>query len=124
MGDYKGCDLVHLALGGVMMNCGYDPRPAASTTCRRSRRRCGTPTTSPASRCAWRSWPRCIYRFRTGKGQQVSCAVHEAVSKCTEVDLMTWVMRRAPSCARPAVTRARAISPQSVASRTPRTAAG
>ena len=33
--DFKGSDLVHLALGGVMMNCGYDPgarrhvRPAA-----------------------------------------------------------------------------------------------
>jgi crotonobetainyl-CoA:carnitine CoA-transferase CaiB-like acyl-CoA transferase len=24
---YKGSDLVHLALGGVMMNCGYDPDP-------------------------------------------------------------------------------------------------
>ncbi len=37
-----------------------------------------------------------MYRFRTGEGQQVACAVHEAVAKCTEVDLMTWVMRRAP----------------------------
>ncbi len=36
-----------------------------------------------------------LYRFRTGKGQLVSCAVHESVSKSTEVDLMTWVMRRA-----------------------------
>ncbi len=25
--DYAGSDLVHLALGGVMMNCGYDPDP-------------------------------------------------------------------------------------------------
>src|SRR5215831_13393976 len=24
---FKGSDLVHLALGGVMMNCGYDPAP-------------------------------------------------------------------------------------------------
>src|SRR6202012_4307804 len=23
--DYKGSDLVHLALGGIVMNCGYDP---------------------------------------------------------------------------------------------------
>jgi crotonobetainyl-CoA:carnitine CoA-transferase CaiB-like acyl-CoA transferase len=28
--DFKGSDLVHLALGGVMMNCGYDPRPDGS----------------------------------------------------------------------------------------------
>src|SRR5579864_6115468 len=25
--DWKASDLVHLALGGVMMNCGYDPKP-------------------------------------------------------------------------------------------------
>src|SRR5215475_2161383 len=28
--DYHGSDLVHLALGGVMMNCGYDPAPDGS----------------------------------------------------------------------------------------------
>ena len=33
---------------------------------------------------------------RHGRGQEVSCAIHEAVSKCTEVDLMSWVMRHAP----------------------------
>src|SRR5213079_1296331 len=37
-----------------------------------------------------------LFRFRTGKGQYLSCAVHEAVAKSTEVDLMSWVMRRAP----------------------------
>src|SRR3989475_12859335 len=36
-----------------------------------------------------------LYRWRTGQGQYLSCAVHEAVAKSTEVDLMTWVMRRA-----------------------------
>ena len=25
--DLKGSDLIHLALGGIMMNCGYDPDP-------------------------------------------------------------------------------------------------
>jgi hypothetical protein len=25
--DFRGSDLIHLALGGVMMNCGYDPDP-------------------------------------------------------------------------------------------------
>src|SRR5262249_23919791 len=34
-----------------------------------------------------------LFRWRTGKGQKVSCAIHEAVAKSTEVDLMTWVMR-------------------------------
>src|SRR5215472_15075886 len=27
---FKGSDLVHLALGGVAMNCGYDPEPGGS----------------------------------------------------------------------------------------------
>jgi len=26
--DWRGSDLVHLALGGIMMNCGYDPDPS------------------------------------------------------------------------------------------------
>ncbi|MGE3712831.1 MAG: CoA transferase, partial [Hyphomicrobiaceae bacterium] len=94
--DFKGSDLVHLALGGVMMNCGYDPAPD------------GQYDLPPIAPQMWHAYhvageqlamsimAALIYRFRTGKGQQVSCAVHEAVSKCTEVDLMTWVMRRAP----------------------------
>ena len=94
--DFKGSDLVHLALGGVMMNCGYDPAPD------------GHYDLPPIAPQMWHAYhvageqlamsimAALIYRFRTGKGQQVSCAVHEAVSKCTEVDLMTWVMRRAP----------------------------
>ena len=36
-----------------------------------------------------------LFRWRTGQGQYLSCAIHEAVAKSTEVDLMTWVMRRA-----------------------------
>ena len=28
--DFKASDLVHLALGGVMMNCGYDPAPGGN----------------------------------------------------------------------------------------------
>ncbi len=94
--DFKGSDLVHLALGGVMMNCGYDPAPD------------GKYDLPPIAPQMWHAYhvageqlamsimAALLYRFRTGKGQQVSCAVHEAVSKCTEVDLMTWVMRRAP----------------------------
>lgn len=94
--DFKGSDLVHLALGGVMMNCGYDPAPD------------GKYDLPPIAPQMWHAYhvageqmsmaimAALVYRFRTGKGQFVSCAVHEAVAKCTEVDLMTWVMRRAP----------------------------
>jgi crotonobetainyl-CoA:carnitine CoA-transferase CaiB-like acyl-CoA transferase len=91
---FKASDLVHLALGGVMMNCGYDPAPD------------GTYDLPPIAPQMWHAYhiageqlsmgviAALLYRFRTGKGQQVSCAIHEAVAKCTEVDLMTWVMRR------------------------------
>jgi crotonobetainyl-CoA:carnitine CoA-transferase CaiB-like acyl-CoA transferase len=94
--NYKGSDLVHLALGGVMMNCGYDPAPG------------GKYDLPPIAPQMWHAYhvvgeqlsmaimAALMYRHRTGKGQHVSCAVHEAVSKCTEVDLMTWIMRRAP----------------------------
>src|SRR4029450_7517462 len=93
--DFKGSDLVHLALGGVMMNCGYDPAPG------------GKYDLPPIAPQMWHAYhvageqlsgavsAALLYRWRTGKGQYLSCAVHEAVAKSTEVDLMTWVMRRA-----------------------------
>ncbi|MCZ6872178.1 MAG: CoA transferase, partial [bacterium] len=94
--DFKASDLVHLALGGVMMNCGYDPAPG------------GKYDLPPIAPQMWHAYhiageqlvmgivAALLYRWRTGKGQRLSCAVHEAVAKCTEVDLMSWVMRRAP----------------------------
>jgi crotonobetainyl-CoA:carnitine CoA-transferase CaiB-like acyl-CoA transferase len=94
--DFKGSDLVHLALGGVMMNCGYDPDPAG---------RYDLPPIAPQ---LWHAYhiageqlavgivAALLYRLRSGEGQVVSCAVHEAVSKNTELDVMSWVMRRAP----------------------------
>ena len=94
--DFKGSDLVHLALGGVMMNCGYDPEPGG---------RYDLPPIAPQM---WHAYhiaseqlligilAALLHRERTGRGQDVSCAVHEAVSKATELDLMSWIMRRVP----------------------------
>jgi crotonobetainyl-CoA:carnitine CoA-transferase CaiB-like acyl-CoA transferase len=94
--SYRANDLVHLALGGPVMNCGYDPLPDG---------RYDLPPIAPA---AWQSYiiageqlvigilAAVHYRRRTGAGQHVSCAVHEAVAKSTELDLMNWVMRRSP----------------------------
>ncbi len=94
--DWKACDLVHLALGGVMMNCGYDQKPD------------GVYDLPPAAPQLWHAYhiageqltsgivAALLHRGRTGEGQDVSCAVHEAVSKNTELDVMSWVMRRAP----------------------------
>ena len=59
---WKGSDLVHLALAGPMMNCGYDPLPDGTyDLARRWRPKCGTRTTSRGTardhdnRCAYRS---------------------------------------------------------------------
>src|SRR3954447_18341579 len=94
--DFKGSDLIHLALGGVMMNCGYDPNPQLEYD---------TPPIAPQ---VWHAYhiageqlatgiiAALIARHRTGHGQDVSVAVHEAVSKNPELDIMHWVMRRVP----------------------------
>jgi crotonobetainyl-CoA:carnitine CoA-transferase CaiB-like acyl-CoA transferase len=94
--DHQGCDLVHLALGGPVMNCGYDPLPD------------GTYDLPPIAPAAWNAYviageqmmigimAAVVHQERTGAGQSVSCAVHEAVAKSTELDLMNWVFRRAP----------------------------
>jgi crotonobetainyl-CoA:carnitine CoA-transferase CaiB-like acyl-CoA transferase len=94
--NYAGSDLVHLALGGVMMNCGYDPRPDGSYD---------LPPIAPAM---WHSFhiageslligilAALFHRERSGSGQYISLAIHDAVSKNTELDLMNWVMRRVP----------------------------
>ena len=93
---YRASDLVHLALGGPVMNCGYDPRPD------------GTYDLPPMAPQSWHSYiiageqlvigllAALVHRERTGEGQSLSLAVHEAVAKSTELDLMNWVMRRAP----------------------------
>jgi crotonobetainyl-CoA:carnitine CoA-transferase CaiB-like acyl-CoA transferase len=93
---FRGSDLVHLALGGVMMNCGYDPDPNLEYD---------TPPIAPQ---AWHAYhiageqlvtgivAALIHRHRTGEAQDVSVAVHEAVSKNPELDIMYWVMRRVP----------------------------
>jgi crotonobetainyl-CoA:carnitine CoA-transferase CaiB-like acyl-CoA transferase len=94
--DFKGSDLIHLALGGVMMNCGYDPDPALHYD---------QPPIAPqlwhayhiaGEQLAVGTLAALLHRERTGEGQDVSCGVHEAVAKNTELDVMSWVMRRAP----------------------------
>jgi len=94
--DFKSSDLIHLALGGVMMNCGYDPDPGLHYD---------TPPIAPQ---IWHAYhiageqlatgiiAALIHRHRSGHGQDVSVAVHEAVSKNPELDIMHWVMRRVP----------------------------
>ncbi|HVW18846.1 MAG TPA: CoA transferase [Solirubrobacteraceae bacterium] len=94
---YKGSDLVHLALGGVMANCGYDREPGDGYD---------LPPVAPAM---WHAYhiageqlamgvlAALINRLHTRLGQAVTCAVHEAIAKNTEIDVMNWVMLRMPT---------------------------
>jgi len=94
--DYRASDLIHLALGGPMMNSGYDPRPD------------GSYDLPPSAPQMWHAWHiageqlaiglcgALLHRRETGEGQYLSLAVHEAVSKTTELDLMSWIMRAVP----------------------------
>lgn len=89
--DFEASDLIHLALGGVMMNCGYDPDP---------RNFYDTPPIAPQMWHAYHITGEMTamsilgalsYRLSTGTGQYLSTSVHEAVSKNTETDLPDWV---------------------------------
>ena len=94
--NWKASDLVHLALGGPMMNSGYDPSPD------------GMYDSPPIAPQMWQAYhiageqlavmivAALVQRQATGIGQHLSCAVHEAVSKCTELDLASWTMRAIP----------------------------
>lgn len=92
--DFEGSDLIHLALGGVMMNCGYDPDPS------------GFYDTPPIAPQMWQSYQICgemtamsilgalHHRLNTGAGQYLSTSVHDAVSQNTETDMPNWVFLR------------------------------
>lgn len=94
--DHKASDLVHLALGGIMMNCGYDADPS------------GHFDMPPIAPQLWHAYhiagdqtvvgiiAALLHRLHTNEGQDISVAIHDAVSKNTELDVMSWVMRRAP----------------------------
>ena len=94
--DYKASDLIHLALGGVMMNCGYDSAPDG---------RYDLPPIAPQ---LWHAYhiageqlacgivAALLHRQQTAEGQEVSAAIHQSVAINTELDLMSWVMRHAP----------------------------
>jgi crotonobetainyl-CoA:carnitine CoA-transferase CaiB-like acyl-CoA transferase len=113
--NFKASDLIHLALGGVMMNCGYDPRLD------------GTYDLPPIAPQMWHAYhavgdqlaiailSALLYRWQTGDGQVLSVAVHEAVSKVNEgTDLMTWILRRAPFFRQACRHAAERITPQTI----------
>ncbi|HEX3678106.1 MAG TPA: CoA transferase [Galbitalea sp.] len=89
--DLQASDLIHLALGGMMMNCGYDADPS------------GFYETPPIAPQMWHAYhiagemtamsivTALVYRLTSGRGQRLSTSVHEAVSKNTETDMPDWI---------------------------------
>ena len=89
--DFEASDLIQLALGGVMDNCGYDPEPD------------GTYDTPPVAPQMWQSYQiagelavisilgALCYRLDTGVGQKIDTSVHEAVATNTETDTPSWI---------------------------------
>ena len=89
--DYQASDLVQLALGGIMDNCGYDPDPF------------GVYDTPPIAPQMWQSYQLAgeltvisllgalHHRLSTGQGQQLSTSVHEVISSNTENDTPNWI---------------------------------
>jgi crotonobetainyl-CoA:carnitine CoA-transferase CaiB-like acyl-CoA transferase len=94
--DFQSSDLVHLALGGVVMNCGYDATPE------------GTYDTPPIAPQMWQAYhiggeqtaiailAALAYRMETGRGQALTTSVHEAVNTITESDIPDWLYTRRP----------------------------
>lgn len=89
--DLKMTDLTHLALGGVMASCGYDPRPD------------GTYDTAPIAPEMWQAYhiagehaviaitAALNFRELAGDGDCIDLSIHEAVSTCTEVAMPTYI---------------------------------
>src|SRR5947199_120664 len=94
--ELKGAERTHRGVGAAMLNCGYGRDPNFEYD---------TPPIAPQ---IWHAYhiageqmatgiiAALIHRERSGDGQDVSVAIHEAVSKNPEQDLMYWVMRRVP----------------------------
>jgi len=94
--DYKANDLVHLALGGQMMCCGYNPRED------------GVYDTPPIAPQMWHAYHiagnqafiatvgALIGRETTGAGEVIDVPIHQAVSVCTEIDVPYWIYNQTP----------------------------
>jgi crotonobetainyl-CoA:carnitine CoA-transferase CaiB-like acyl-CoA transferase len=94
--DYKASDLVHLAIGGVVMNNGYDPDPKLNYDTTPVAPQLGHSYAIAGEQLAFTIIAALSTRNRTGRGQELSCAIHEAVAKNTEGDLMSWIALRTP----------------------------
>jgi crotonobetainyl-CoA:carnitine CoA-transferase CaiB-like acyl-CoA transferase len=94
--DWKASDLVHLALGGAVMNCGYDRNPQGEFDLPPVAPQAMHSLAVAGEQMAFSIVAAILYRNETGDGQDLACAIHEANAKNTEADLMSWVVLRTP----------------------------
>lgn len=101
--DYAASDLIHLALGGQTMMCGYDPigdfdadEPIESYD---------TPPITPQMwhsahiaglQAAFAIEAALFHQMQTGDGQFIDFSVHEACSSCTEIAVPCWIYEKMP----------------------------
>jgi crotonobetainyl-CoA:carnitine CoA-transferase CaiB-like acyl-CoA transferase len=93
--DLMMTDLTQLAMGGVMMSCGYDPRSD------------GTYDTPPIAPAMWQAYhiagghavlailAALHLRELGGLGDFIDLSIHEAVSTCTEVAMPSYIYNKA-----------------------------
>jgi crotonobetainyl-CoA:carnitine CoA-transferase CaiB-like acyl-CoA transferase len=93
---FADSDLVHLALGGMMSNSGYDPDPAGFYE---------TPPIAPQMWLAYQTAGELAamsvlgalnYRLDSGKGQHLSVSIHQVNAGNTEIDIPRWIVLRMP----------------------------
>ncbi|HXR34522.1 MAG TPA: CaiB/BaiF CoA-transferase family protein [Candidatus Binataceae bacterium] len=94
--DYKANDLVHMALGGEMMQCGYDPKPDL------------TYDTPPIAPQMWHSnhiagnqafiaaLGALFARGKSNRGDYIDVPIHQAISCCTEHDVECFLFTGRP----------------------------
>ena len=91
--DYRTSDLVHLAVGGQMGECGYDEVDVA-----------GAPPIGPGGGNAWHTaghyafigiMSALFYRGVQGAGQYIDASVHDACALTTEGGVTQWIYNHA-----------------------------
>lgn len=91
---FEGSDLVHLALGGIAMNCGYDADPLGHYELPPIAPQMGQSYHIAGELTAIAVLGALYHRESSGEGQYLCTPVHQAVAQQTETDLPNWIYGR------------------------------